>query len=189
MIKQALKSAESFKLWCFNAHAETNHHYDDELPYSFHLKAVEREVISYMHVINPEENLPKAIALLCAAYGHDVLEDTRNSYNDIKEALLKSFIRLDIVTEALEMIRAVTNIGRGRNRAERMPDSIYEEIRSTYDADYLKLCDRLANVRYSIFTRSGMTNMYAKENDAFVSKVTARPEKLKPLIDDLKSLF
>ena len=124
--------------------------------------------------------------LLNSAYGHDLIEDARVSYNDIVKALHRYDLELE---PAAEIIRAVTNYSRGRNREERMPDFVYQDIRNTEHADFIKLCDRLANVRYSIFTRSSMTRKYKAENNHFIESVTNRPEELDPLIGDLINLF
>jgi hypothetical protein len=70
-----------------------------------------------------------------------------------------------------EMVRAVTNDNRGRNRDERMPDYIYEEIKNTYFATFVKLCDRLANVNYGLITGGSMPLKYKRENEHFKSKL------------------
>jgi len=95
---------------------------------------------------------------LRAAWGHDLIEDTRVSYNDVKEHLGQ---------EAADIIYAVTN-EKGKNRKERANEKYYEGIRNTPGAVFVKLCDRIANVQYSKMTGSRMFEMYKKENDSFI---------------------
>ena len=64
--------------------------------------------------------------------------------------------------EVAEIVRAVTNYGRGRNREERMPDFVYQDIRDTQGATFVKLCDRIANMEFG-----GKTKMYGQENEHF----------------------
>ena len=92
-----------------------------------------------------------------AAYGHDLIEDTRVSYNDVKEVLGQ---------QAADIIYAVSN-EKGKNRKERANEKYYEGIRNTPGAVFVKLCDRIANVQYSKMTKSRMFEMYKKENAEF----------------------
>jgi (p)ppGpp synthase/HD superfamily hydrolase len=96
-----------------------------------------------------------------ATWGHDLIEDCRVSYNDVKEQLGQ---------EAADIIYAVTN-EKGKNRKERANDKYYEGIRNTPGAVFVKLCDRIANVQYSKMTKSRMFEMYKKENDEFIVKL------------------
>jgi (p)ppGpp synthase/HD superfamily hydrolase len=97
-------------------------------------------------------------ACLRAAWGHDLIEDTRNSYNDVMQVLGQ---------EAADIIYAVSN-EKGKNRKERANDKYYEGIRNTPGAVFVKLADRIANVQYSKMTQSRMFEMYKKENDHFL---------------------
>jgi (p)ppGpp synthase/HD superfamily hydrolase len=100
-------------------------------------------------------------ACLRATWGHDLIEDCRVSYNDVKNHLGQ---------EAADIIYAVTN-EKGKNRSERANDKYYEGIRNTKGAVFVKLCDRIANVQYSKMTKSRMFEMYRKENDNFMTKL------------------
>jgi (p)ppGpp synthase/HD superfamily hydrolase len=97
-------------------------------------------------------------SVLIATWGHDLIEDTRVSYNDVKNHLGQ---------DAADIIYAVTN-EKGKNRKERANDKYYEGIRNTPGAVFVKLCDRIANVQYSKMTGSRMFEMYKKENDDFI---------------------
>ncbi len=109
---------------------------------------------------------------------HDVIEDCRLTYNDVKA---------EMGMEVSEIAYALTN-EKGRNRRERANDKYYEEIRSTPLAAFVKLCDRIANVRYSSQTRSRMINAYMKENENFCSKVHIG-EETAPLVKWLKEFL
>lgn len=153
-----MENTEKVK-WIIKQHSDTNHMYDQYLPYDFHLRMVARVANQHMDLI-PDSNdgeVSTRVSVLLAAYGHDLIEDTRLSYNDVKEQL---------GITAAEIIYACTN-EKGKNRKERANDKYYEGIRNTPYAVFVKLCDRIANVQYSKMTGSRMFEMYRKENDKF----------------------
>jgi (p)ppGpp synthase/HD superfamily hydrolase len=149
--------------WILNQHEVSNHFYDDYIPYKFHLRMVAQTAEKFIHLVpnmnDGEESFHDQIIL--AAWGHDLIEDTRVSYNDVKEVLGFG---------AAEIIYACTN-EKGKNRKERANDKYYEGIRNTPGAVFVKLCDRIANVQYSKLTSSRMFEMYKKELDSFVVKL------------------
>lgn len=149
--------------WCIDQHRNTNHMYDKYLPYEFHLRMVVQVFNDFKHLIEFNQAHLSEEILYLACWGHDLIEDTRCSYNDVKENL--GYFSADI-------IYALTN-EKGRNRAERGNDEYYEGIRNTPGAIFVKLCDRIANVQYSKMTKSRMFEMYKKENPDFLSKVGA----------------
>jgi (p)ppGpp synthase/HD superfamily hydrolase len=145
--------------WCIDQHIKTNHWYDEYLPYEFHLRMVAQAAKDFIHLV-PDSNdgeITDREAITMAAYGHDLIEDTRVSYNDVKEVL---------GIQAANIIYAVSN-EKGKNRKERANDKYYEGIRNTPGAVFVKLCDRIANVQYSKMTKSRMFEMYKKENAEF----------------------
>ena len=144
--------------WCIEQHRKTNHWYDAYLPYEFHLRMVAQAAKDFMHLI-PDGEIKHN--LMSAAYGHDLIEDTRVSYNDVK-SVLGEF--------AADIIYAVSN-EKGKNRKERANEKYYEGIRDTPGAVFVKLCDRIANVQYSKMTKSRMFEMYRKENDHFLTSL------------------
>jgi (p)ppGpp synthase/HD superfamily hydrolase len=149
--------------WCIDQHRNTNHFYDTYLPYEFHLRMVAQVAKDFIK-FTPCSNdgaLAFRDSILLAAYGHDLIEDTRVSYNDVKEQLGQ---------EAADIIYAVTN-EKGKNRKERANEMYYEGIRNTKGAVFVKLCDRIANVQYSKMTKSRMFEMYEKENDDFIERM------------------
>ena len=152
--------------WCIDQHVKTNHWYDEYLPYEFHLRMVAQAAKDFIHLVpdsNDGEN-PTREAITMAAYGHDLIEDTRVSYNDVKEVL---------GLQAADIIYAVSN-EKGKNRKERANDKYYEGIRYTPGAVFVKLCDRIANVQYSKMTKSRMFEMYKKENTEFTKALNLR---------------
>ena len=163
--------------WCIDKHKETNHMYDTYLPYEFHLRMVANVCMCYQHlldgykeyytgdlIVNPVQQISLLSACMTACWGHDLIEDCRVSYNDVKDALGQ---------EAADIIYAVTN-EKGKNRKERANDKYYEGIRNTPGAVFVKLCDRIANVQYSKMTGSRMFEMYKKENTEFTKALGLR---------------
>jgi (p)ppGpp synthase/HD superfamily hydrolase len=163
--------------WCIDKHKETNHMYDTYLPYEFHLRMVANVGNTYKHlldgykeyytgdlIVNPVQQISLLSACMTACWGHDLIEDCRVSYNDVKDALGQ---------EAADIIYAVTN-EKGKNRKERANDKYYEGIRNTPGAVFVKLCDRIANVQYSKMTGSRMFEMYKKENTEFTKALGLR---------------
>lgn len=161
--------------WCIAQHKNTNHLYDGYLPYEYHLRMVVKVCQRFLQYY---PNRWSEIELAC--WGHDLIEDTRVSYNDCKKVLG------EFVTD---IVYAVTN-EKGKNRSERANEKYYHGIRNTAGASFVKLCDRIANVEYSIMTNSIMFDMYKKENKDFLNhlNVTAT-EELIPLSNHLTSLF
>ena len=176
-------SPKQFAEWCIQKHANTNHYYDKYLPYEFHLRMVVQIFNDFKHLLpenmfvdshevhrNMWEEQDRTLDVIeMACWGHDLIEDTRTSYNDVKE---QSRVGTYLQTEVADIIYAVTN-EKGRNRRERGNDAYYQGIRETPGAQFVKLCDRIANVQYSKLTKSDMFGMYKKENDDFMKKVAA----------------
>jgi (p)ppGpp synthase/HD superfamily hydrolase len=168
--------------WCIEQHTKTNHWYDQYLPYEFHLRMVAQVAKDFIHLISNKNDGESSFRenIITAAYGHDLIEDTRVSYNDVKEVLGH---------QAADIIYAVSN-EKGKNRKERANEKYYEGIRNTPGAVFVKLCDRIANVQYSKMTKSRMFEMYKKENDHFIDSLGGHPHhELHPMIGYLINLF
>lgn len=169
--------------WIFRQHSQINHLYAGYLPYEFHLKMARKVFVDYERLVieYPDQTYPRPIPLQTAVLGHDLLEDTHLSYNDVKHYLGE---------EVAELIYAVTN-EKGRNRSERANDKYYEGIRNTKGAEMVKLCDRLANVRYGKMMGGNMVYKYQQENDDFIEKlgVDVPNHFLRPMVDELEELF
>lgn len=150
--------------WCIEQHKKTNHFYDQYLPYEFHLRMVASVYDDF------SELLPKRTSsnfrtfkdnVLIACWGHDLIEDTRVSYNDVEH---------NLGSTPANIIYALTN-EKGKNRKERANEKYYEGIRNTSGAVFVKLCDRIANVKYSKMTKSHFFELYNKENEDFILKL------------------
>lgn len=158
--------------WIIEQHRNTNHKYATYLPYEFHLNMAANVFEDFKHLLDNKVDyftgereierggdvtvtLQDACGI--AVWGHDLIEDTRVSYNDVKSQLGQ---------EAANIIYAVTN-EKGKTRKERANTKYYEGIRNTPGAVFVKLCDRIANVQYGSMTKSRMVKMYGKENHEF----------------------
>lgn len=186
--------AYNFTGWCIGKHSETNHMYDTYLPYEFHLRMVHNVALKYQNLLDDTkdyysgDNRPEKdyttlrTACLRAVWGHDLIEDCRCSYNDVKQHMGQ---------EAADIVYAVTN-EKGKTRKERANSAYYKCIRETPGATFVKLCDRIANVQYSKMTGSRMFEMYKEENSNFIQELGwfgDVTDPLYPLFADLQELF
>lgn len=174
-----MKTSHDIINWCIDQHVKTNHFYDKYLPYRFHLEMVDNVAEQFEHLLDDKYDYytgeevkynrdnPISLRQVCrrATYSHDLIEDTRTSYNDVKNCLGQ---------EVADVVFALTN-EKGKTRSERANDKYYEGIRNTPGAVFVKLCDRIANVQYSKMTKSHMFEMYKKENEHFMSMLTWVP--------------
>ena len=170
--------------WIVDQHRNTNHMYDTYLPYEFHLKMAETVAEQFMDIFpwNTEDDCHFRNAIRIATFGHDLIEDTRVSHNDVKCVL-------GVV--AADIIYAVSN-EKGKTHAERANDKYYEGIRNTPGAVFVKMADRIANVQYSKMTKSRMFAMYKKENAHFVKSlgfVEGAEHQLAAMYNYLETLF
>ena len=179
--------------WCIEQHRKTNHFYYTYLPYEFHLRMVYQVGQDFKHLLddkldyytgnpnNKDGYVTLRDACLVVAWGHDLIEDCRVSYNDVKSHLGQ---------EAADIVYAVTN-EKGKNRAERANEKYYQGIRETPGAVFVKLCDRIANVQYSKMTKSRMFEMYSKENPKFEKMLGRHTDykHLESMFEYLENLF
>jgi (p)ppGpp synthase/HD superfamily hydrolase len=152
-----MKLSEKARIYASECHARVNHFYGKH-PYAFHLEMVAETAKLFLTENYSEEEKE---LILAACWVHDVIEDARETYNDVKNALGE---------EVAEIAYALTN-EKGRNRAERANDAYYEGIRNTPHAILVKLCDRIANITYSKETKAYLLEVYKKENDNFCKKL------------------
>lgn len=133
-----------------------NQKYGDA-PYWKHLKEVYAVLLENLDII-PKELHER---LLVAAPLHDAIEDTDLSYAEIKREF-----GLDVA----ECVYAVTD-ELGRNRRERKKKT-YPKLRDYGPAHFLKIADRIANIRSCIREdRFDLYLMYRKEQKDFVAQV------------------
>lgn len=153
-------NVQEFKLWSYNQHdIVCNQKYDKILPYSQHLKYVDDQFNKFKYILKENEPIEgKYIYIsgivMAGCAGHDLIEDARVTYNDIKDLIGK---------DVADIIYCCTE-EKGRNRDERHDLNYYSELGENKLAIFVKLCDILANVKYSILTNSSMYNKHKKEH-------------------------
>ena len=147
-----MKSINEAKDYFYNLHdVECNQKYSDNLPYSFHLDLVAKQADLFKKYIPVDD--PYYSAVWIGVYGHDSIEDARVSYNQIK----------DMFGELSAEIIYLCTEYKGRNRAERKPDLFYYELNENNLAVFVKLCDIIANTKFSLLTNSTMFGKYKSE--------------------------
>jgi hypothetical protein len=126
-------------------------------------------------VVAKEEDV---VPLMFAAYYHDSIEDARLTYNDVT-AIARKYMDAEQAYMAAEIVYALTN-DKGRTRSERAGDKYYEGIRNTRYASFLKMCDRLANLRYSTLfgIKSRMAEVYEREHPHFIASIGGVPAEM-----------
>ena len=177
MTKKDQKIEEVAKHYALACHNTTNHKYNDKA-YGFHLQMVVDTAKQFIHLI------PEAYrgSVLAGCWVHDVIEDCRQTYNDVKEATSET---------VAELAYALTN-EKGKNRKERGSLKYYYGIRETPYATFIKCCDRIANSQYSKDINSGMLKMYRKENAHFEFELRSSygdNDKYAKLFDHLSNIL
>jgi (p)ppGpp synthase/HD superfamily hydrolase len=108
-----------------------NHTYAGK-PHTVHLNLVHEYAKQFIHLLSTEEAL---LPLLPMVYLHDVIEDCRKTYNDMKETFGEA---------VAEAVYALTN-EKGRNRKERANNAYHADLRNNRAAWFIQICDRLAS--------------------------------------------
>lgn len=158
--------------YAISCHNKTNHTYDG-CAYSVHLSQVYGYAMKYSNLLKDNES----DLAFKGCWVHDVIEDCRQTYNDVKEAC---------GIEVAEIAYALTN-EKGKNRKERANSKYYEGIRNTPCAQFVKICDRLANATYSKQMGSRMIEAYRKEMPNFKKELYS--EQYKEMFDELESIL
>lgn len=164
---------EKAKTYAIEKHSATNHQYDDK-PYAFHLNMVAEAASRHISAFPLHEQE----LILAGCWCHDVIEDARETYNDVKDALGE---------EVAEIAYALTN-EKGRSRSERADDRYYSMIKANDLACIVKVADRVANVTFSRSKGSRMFDIYRKEYQNFKSKLYT-PGKFESIWRELEELF
>jgi len=151
-----MKLLDKAKKYAFEKHEEVNHKYG-KYPYRYHLTMVYNEACRFIDLIDikDRENV------LSACYLHDIIEDARETYNDVLKNTNK---------EVAELVYALTN-EKGKNRKERANEKYYQGIRNTKNASFIKLCDRMANIDFSYQNGSSMFEKYKSEHRDFINSL------------------
>lgn len=146
----------SVKDYAIECHRSTNHKYDKNKPYEVHLQMVYDTAVKFISLIPKEAQE----MVLDACWVHDVIEDCRQTYNDVKSNTSEGIA---------ELAYALTN-EKGKNRKERGNHKYYYDMRQVPYACFVKLCDRIANYKYSYKNGSRMAGMYEKEQEHFAAQ-------------------
>lgn len=182
----------------FAIHDRVNQRYGKFLPYGFHLKLTASYVSRYGYLVAETE--ADVLVLYASAYLHDTIEDARMTYNDVVK-FVRSFkpegttlpdaSKEQLDRQVPEIVYALTN-EKGRNRDERANAAYYKGICETKFASFVKMCDRLANLRFTVMFvfANYMFDVYKKEYPDFIRKidegaVTPIPEVMKQEAEDM----
>lgn len=154
---------ERVKDYFYNLHdVECNQKYNKgqyPVPYSFHLEMVGKQADKFIHLISNEINYKDTVSytdrelVYIGVYGHDSIEDARLTFNDIKQ---------NFNIYAAEIILACTERW-GHNRNERHSQEYFNYLKQNKLAVFVKLCDIIANVKFSLLTNSSMFKKYKNE--------------------------
>ncbi len=162
------------KAWnyAFKCHEDTNHRYDG-WQYIVHLKKVRDVAEKFKHLLPHDHEV-----IFASSWLHDVIEDTRQTYNDVKKVVGK---------QVADVVYALTN-EKGKNRKERANKKYYDGIRANNVAIFVKTCDRIANMEYSAEFNTRMAKMYVKELPEFEKELKMDDfEQMWDYIYDLES--
>lgn len=144
--------SEIAQAYAIDRHRAVNHQYGEH-PYEFHLQMVASAAQAFIQELTPDIQQ----LILAACWCHDLIEDARETYNDVKKV---------VGEETAEVAYALTN-EKGRSRAERANEAYYAGIRATPYATLVKVCDRIANVQHSKAKGSRMFQLYKREYPNF----------------------
>jgi (p)ppGpp synthase/HD superfamily hydrolase len=161
------------KDYAIKVHQATNHKYDCQ-PYETHLQIVFDYACKYAHLLANQESV---IVALAASWTHDTIEDCRQTYSNVNEA---------VGSEVADVTYALTN-EKGKTRKERGNEKYYNEIKNTPIATFVKICDRLANTKYSKQTGNKMIEVYKNEQSFFRQKLW--DESVNVMFEELEMLL
>lgn len=138
--------------WAIKTHNDVNQKYNGE-PYSFHLESVANNV----RIFGENEFSTEVYEnLIVSAYCHDLIEDARITYGDLKSKAGEYIA--DIVYLLTDEL--------GKTRRERILRT-YPMISEVREARFLKCCDVLANTNFSKITGHSMYKKYKSEYPIF----------------------
>jgi hypothetical protein len=157
-----IKTPEAFAAYCTVRHdVDCNQKYGKDKYYSYHLGMV-ADTVSWFrdHLSFSEDDY---IIAYCGAWGHDLIEDARVTYNDIVQMLdIKGTAGNSLGEAIADVIYACTE-EKGRNREERHSAKFFYELRQNKLAVFVKLCDVISNIIESKTTGNTMFNKYKNE--------------------------
>jgi (p)ppGpp synthase/HD superfamily hydrolase len=142
--------------------------------YKLHLDAVVSTGERHLHLL--EDN---HFNVLCALSLHDTIEDTGLNYSDIKS--ITNVVVADIVYNVTNEL--------DKNRKERA-EKTYPKIASCKYATFVKLSDRISNVKFGwlLDDGKGMFRKYQKEHADFYNALHSDNTEFGPMWDELEYL-
>ncbi len=166
----------NFTEFCKHQHdVVCNQKYNDTLPYSFHLNIVAEQAKKWGYLV--EERNREVVIL--GAWGHDLIEDARITYNDIVQ--FKHYHTVSFPNKKLaDIIYSCTEL-RGKNRDERHGPEYVQGLKDNKLGLFVKLCDISANIGFGILTNSSMVGKYRKEFPKFKEQLYL--EEYQPLFN------
>lgn len=164
---------EIAKDFAIRRHKEVNHFYDALHSYDFHLQMAVDVALEFIQLIPIEDRCD----VIGGCWTHDLIEDCRITYNNVKK---------EINETVAEYSYALAN-EKGKTRKERANEKYYNGIKAYKHATFIKLCDRVANVKFSIQTNSSMFNVYKNEFEYFESQLN--DGRFAELWDHLRNLL
>jgi (p)ppGpp synthase/HD superfamily hydrolase len=164
---------EKIHLFAIEQHRGKNCLYSGH-EYKLHLDAVVSAAMKFLYLLDDNH-----VNVLCGCSLHDTIEDTGLNYNDIKS------ISNPIVAD---FVYNVTN-ELGKNRKERA-EKTYPKIASCKYATFIKLCDRISNMKfgYLLDDGKGMFRKYQKEHPDFYNALHPSSTEFEPMWEELEYL-
>lgn len=145
-------------------------------PYSKHILEVYEEALAHLYLLPAHKHEPA----LGGAALHDAIEDGYFTKNDL----------IQEVGEPIARIAQLLDSSTGATRKERHDDAYYQRLATSETATFVKLCDRLANVRAGKGTKKSadMRERYTQEQAHVESQlqVETRFPRLLPLLNELR---
>jgi len=163
--------------YAIEAHYKAGNKYGED-DYDYHLNMVYIVAKHYFKIMNISPN--KRIILGKAIWCHDLETDTTVTREELQKV---------IGEEAEDLVWSVS--GFGYNRKERNKDEI-NKTKKNRDSVFVKLCDRIANVKNSKHSNVNLFKMYKKEHTHFEESLYIKGEydiMWKELNDLLNSNF
>lgn len=168
-LSDRIKEAKLFALFTHHSVRQSYDYY----PYYFHVLDVAENTLKYAHLIETNEIEDAYIIALL----HDVIEDCRLTYNDVKKRFGKTIA---------DGVYACTE-ERGRNRDERHGEEFFNVLAKNKLGTFVKLNDNMRNANRSIVTGHSMLERYQKEYPKVKSKLYR--EDFKEIFDKLEKML
>lgn len=165
------------RMYVFKIHFFAGQRYGKDKVYFYHLDMVASNSANYYYRVYKNTDILKFISIYTAALGHDLIEDVRLTYNDVKA---------NFGVYVTDIIYACTEL-RGRYRSERHGKAYYKTLDKSFDGKYVKLNDIKSNM-YEGYTNGGtMFAKYVKEFPKVKEKLYS--EEFEPITQDIELMI